>query len=132
MAKPNEIEWVYEFIDVIWTEVQTRFGEFATTKDVVYHLVEKGIAEPTRVRNYLILYDFDKILKQNKGHVTHTFMDLSIKYELSDRQVQGIVYKYREKLKKTSNIKGELSKKRKELNKNRKELNKKLKKHLKV
>ena len=130
MAKPNDIECVHEFIEVIWTEVQTRFGEFATPKDVVYHLVEKGIAEPTRVRNYLILYDFDKILKENKGHVTHTFMDLSIKYELGDRQVQGIVYKYREKLKKTSNIKGELSQKRKELYKKRKESKKKEKKSL--
>ena len=63
MAKPNKIKFVIDFIDIIWDEVKTRFGDFATPKDVVYHLVEKGLCEPTRVRNYLIIYDFDKILK---------------------------------------------------------------------
>ena len=106
MAKPNKIEFIVDFIDVVWNEVQTRFGDFATPKDVVYHLVERGLCEPTRVRNYLIIYDFDKILKENKGHVTHTFMDLSIKYDLSDRQIQGIVYKYRPKFTKNETILG--------------------------
>jgi len=63
------------------------------------------LCEPTRVRNYMIIKDFDKMLVENKGHCTHTFMDLSIKYELSDRQVQGIVYKYRKKFHHSHNIK---------------------------
>ena len=116
MAKPNKITFVIDFIDIVWNEVQTRFGEFATPKDVVYHLVEKGLCEPTRVRNYLIIYDFDKILKENKGHVTHTFMDLSIKYELSDRQIQGIVYKYRPKFTKNQTILSDFKTKIKESN----------------
>jgi hypothetical protein len=105
MAKPNDIEHVDNFVDIIWTEVRTRFGEFATPKDVIFHLVERGICEPTRVRNYLILIDFDRLLVENKGHITHTFMDLSIEYNLSDRQIQGIVYKYRNKFHKQNNIK---------------------------
>jgi hypothetical protein len=105
LAKPNKIEHVDNFVEKIWTEVQTRFGEFATPKDVVFHLVERGICEPTRVRNYLILLDFDRLLVENKGHITHTFMDLSIEYDLSDRQIQGIVYKYRDKFHKNNNIK---------------------------
>ena len=104
MAKPNHIIHVNEFIELVWIEIQTRFGEHATSKDVVFHLVEKGLCEPTRVRNYMIIKDFDRLLVENKGHCTHTFMDLSIKYELSDRQVQGIVYKYRSKFHKNSNI----------------------------
>ena len=114
MAKPNKIKFVIDFIDLIWDEVKTRFGDFATPKDVVYHLVEKGLCEPTRVRNYLIIYDFDKILKENKGHVTHTFMDLSIKYHLSDRQIQGIVYKFRPKFTKNETILGDYKLKVKE------------------
>ena len=105
MAKPNHIIHVQEFIETIWVEVQTRFGEYATPKDVVFHLVEKGLCEPTRVRNYLIIKDFDKMLIENNGHCTHTFMDLSIKYDLSDRQVQGIIYKYRRKFHKSHNVK---------------------------
>lgn len=116
MAKPNKIEYIIEFIDIIWNEVSTRFGEFATPKDVVYHLVENGLCEPTRVRNYLIIYDFDKILKENKGHVTHTFMDLSIKYNLSDRQIQGIVYKFRPKFTRNETILGDYKLKVKENN----------------
>ena len=116
MAKPNKITFVIDFIDTIWDEVQTRFGEFATPKDVVYHLVEKGLCEPPRVRNYLIITDFDIILKENKGHVTHTFMDLSIKYNLSDRQIQGIVYKYRPKFTKNETILGDYKLKVKENN----------------
>tara|TARA_R110000751_G_scaffold220154_2_gene322841 strand:+ start:621 stop:986 length:366 start_codon:yes stop_codon:yes gene_type:complete len=105
MAKPNDINHIKKFCDIVWNEVQTRFGEFATPKDVVFHLVERGICEPTRVRNYLILIDFDRLLVENKGHITHTFMDLSIEYNLSDRQIQGIVYKYRNKFHKNHNVK---------------------------
>tara|TARA_R100000655_G_scaffold24_2_gene146 strand:+ start:15602 stop:15994 length:393 start_codon:yes stop_codon:yes gene_type:complete len=123
MAKPNKIKYIIDFIEIMWKELTTRFGEDATPKDVIYHLVEKGLCEPTRVRNYLIIYDFDKILKENKGHVTHTFMDLSIKYELSDRQIQGIVYKYRPKFTKNETILGDYKLKIKENNK------KKRKKH---
>ena len=107
MAKPNKINYVIDFIEIIWDEVQTRFGEMATPKDVVYHLVEKGLCEPTRVRNYLIINDFDNMLRKNEGHVTHTFMDLSIKYNLSDRQIQGIVYKYRPKFTRNETIIGD-------------------------
>ena len=35
MAKPNKINLIVDFIDIIWVEVQTRFGENATTKDIV-------------------------------------------------------------------------------------------------
>lgn len=111
MSKPNEIDHVENFIELVWNEIQTRFGEYATPKDIVYHLIEKGVIEPTRLRNYLIIKEFDRILVQNEGHVTHTFMDLSIIYELSDRQVQGVVYKYRNKFKKDSNIKKKIRKK---------------------
>ena len=114
MAKPNKIKFVIDFIDIIWDEVKTRFGDFATPKDVVYHLVEKGLCEPTRVRNYLIIYDFDKILKENKGHVTNTFMYLSIKYHLSDRKIHGIVYKFRQKFTKNDTILGDYKLKVKE------------------
>ena len=119
MAKPNKINLIVDFIDIIWVEVQTRFGENATTKDIVYHLTEKGLCEPTRIRNYLIIYDFDILLKVNKGHITHTFMDLAIKYGMSDRQIQSIVYKYRSKFTKNATIITDYKIKIKESNKNR-------------
>tara|TARA_R110002110_G_scaffold400053_1_gene616200 strand:+ start:409 stop:768 length:360 start_codon:yes stop_codon:yes gene_type:complete len=108
-----------DFIEIIWVEVQTRFGENASTKDVVYHLTEKGLCEPTRIRNYLIIYDFDILLKVNKGHITHTFMDLAIKYGMSDRQIQSIVYKYRSKFTKNATIITDYKIKIKESHKNK-------------
>ena len=67
----------------------------------------------------MIIYDFDILLKINKGHITHTFMDLAIKYEMSDRQIQSIVYKYRSKFTKNATIITDYKIKIKESNKNR-------------
>ena len=47
---------------------------------------------------------FNTILKFNEGNRTHTFMDISIKYEISERQAQTIVYKERKKQEVSSNI----------------------------
>jgi len=52
----------------------------------------------------MIIYDFDTILEFNEGNRTHTFMDISIKYEISERQAQTIVYKERKKQEISSNI----------------------------
>lgn len=64
---------------------------------MIKHLVERGMIEPKRVRNYMIIADFDRMLVGNEGSRTHTFMDLSIKYEISESQAQNIVYKERKK-----------------------------------
>ena len=42
--------------------------------------------------------------KTNEGNRTYTFMDLSIKYDISERQAQSIVYKERKKESHTQNI----------------------------
>ena len=72
---------VIEYLDVLEKELKKRFGDDPTTKDIIRHLVEKGMIEPKRLRNYMIIYDFDKLLVGNEGSRTHTFMDLSIKYD---------------------------------------------------
>tara|TARA_R100000329_G_scaffold151251_2_gene146617 strand:- start:2625 stop:2945 length:321 start_codon:yes stop_codon:yes gene_type:complete len=95
---------VIEYLDVLEKELKKRFGDDPTTKDIVRHLVEKGMIEPKRLRNYMIIYDFDKLLVGNEGSRTHTFMDLSIKYDITERQAQTIVYKDRKKSMWTYNI----------------------------
>ena len=101
-ANPKEL--VFKFLETAEKELVSRFTDDAPIKDVLYHFVERGIIEPKRLRNYLITTDFERILKQNKGHATHTFMDLSIMYDLSERQIQSIVYKQRYKNFKKNNI----------------------------
>lgn len=43
----------------------------------------------------MIIVDFDRMLSTNNGSRTHTWMDLSIKYNISESQAQNIVYKER-------------------------------------
>lgn len=105
MAKrQNDIKIVYEFIDKLKDQIELRFSKDATIKDVIRHLCEYGLVEPKRLRNYMIIDEFDKTLKSNKGNVTHTFCDLSIKFDMSESQVGRVVYKDRKKSKPAYNI----------------------------
>jgi hypothetical protein len=101
--RQNKIDVVLEYIDIAEAEILKRWHE-PTTKDILRHLIERGIVEPKRLRNYMIIFDFDCMLRKNEGNRTYTFMDLSIKYDISERQAQSIVYKERNKEVVTKNI----------------------------
>ena len=102
--RQNKVEVVKDFIDVAGVSLEKRFGLHPTCKDIVRHFVEKGIIEPKRLRNYMIIVDFDRMLSTNNGSRTNTWMDLSIKYNISESQAQNIVYKERKKEKPSNNI----------------------------
>jgi uncharacterized ubiquitin-like protein YukD len=102
--RQNKIDVVYEYLDVMEQEISLRIPDDATVKDTILHLLERGLIPPKKVRNYMIIHDFDKLLVENEGNRTHTFMDISIKYEITERQAQTIVYKDRTKLAPTYNI----------------------------
>ena len=101
--RQNKIDVVLEYIDIAEAEILKRWHE-PTTKDILRHLIERGIVEPKRLRNYMIIFDFDCMLRKNEGNRTYTFMDLSIKYDISERQAQSIVYRERNKEVVTKNI----------------------------
>ena len=101
----NRREVVFEFRDMLYEKLKCRFGEEFQLKDVIYHFSSIGIIPPKVLRNYMIINDFDKFLITNKGHVGNTFIDLSVKYNLSEKQAKNIVYKQRDKFKYESNIK---------------------------
>ena len=100
--RQNKVDVVFDYLELLDIEISKRFGETATPKDILKHLVERGMVE--RLRNYMIIADFDRRLSFNKGNRTHTFMDLSHKYKISESQAQNIVYKYRKKSKASENI----------------------------
>jgi Mor family transcriptional regulator len=102
--KQNNIDVVFDFIEVLGNELEKKIGNHPTSKDMVRHLVERGIIETRRLRNYMVIVDFDRMLVTNKGSRTHTWMDLSIKYDISESQAQNIVYKERKKSIPSSNI----------------------------
>ena len=91
--KQNNIDVVFDFIEVLGNELEKKIGDHPTSKDMVRHLIERGV-----------IVDFDRMLVTNKGSRTHTWMDLSIKYDISESQAQNIVYKERKKSIPSSNI----------------------------
>jgi hypothetical protein len=95
--RQNKLEIVYEYLDLMEKQVNLRIPNNATVKDTILHLLERGLIPPKKVRNYMIVNDFDHLLVSNEGNRTHTFMDISIKYEITERQAQTIVYKERGK-----------------------------------
>jgi hypothetical protein len=102
--KQNKIDVVKDFIEIAGVGLEKRFGLNPTCKDIVRNFVERGVIEPKRLRNFMIIVDFDRMLVTNKGSRTHTWMDLSIKYDISESQAQNIVYKERKKSESSSNI----------------------------
>tara|TARA_R110002012_G_scaffold77863_4_gene198591 strand:- start:5890 stop:6210 length:321 start_codon:yes stop_codon:yes gene_type:complete len=103
--KKNEFLVVQEFCTNMTHEIASRFGENASIKDIMYHLTERGIAKPIEVRNYQMLKDFDRLIVLNGGKCMDAFSNLSIKYEITERQVQTIIYSNRSKFSKKSTIK---------------------------
>jgi len=104
MGKKNNLKEVIRFCDLISEEVVMRFGIDPTLKDLLLHLSQHGLIKPIVIRNYLIVTDFYKQLKVNESHMTHTFMDMSIKYDLSERQIQTIIYEYQKKFQIKNNV----------------------------
>ena len=102
--RQNKSEVVKDFVETAGGMLEKRFGLHPTCKDVVRHFVERGVIEPKRLRNFMIIVDFDRMLVTNKGSRTHTWMDLSIKYDISESQAQNIVYKERKKSYPSNNI----------------------------
>lgn len=95
--RQNKLEIVYEYLELMESQITLKLPDSATIKDILLHLLERGLIPPKKVRNYMIINDFDHLLVSNEGNRTHTFMDISIKYEITERQAQTIVYKERGK-----------------------------------
>jgi hypothetical protein len=104
MIRQNSADIVNEFIELIYNEVKVRYSEEAGIKNVLNHLSEKGLIEPRKLRDYMIIRDFDKVLESNNGNYTFTYMDISIKYDVSERTIQNIMYKHKRKFNKDYNI----------------------------
>jgi hypothetical protein len=100
----NKRQVVFEFRDVLYDILVPRFGEEFALKDVIHQLAYMGLIPPKTLRNYMMIHDFDKFIVDNKGHVGNTFIDISVKYDISEKQAKNIVYKQRKKFKPNSNI----------------------------
>ena len=104
MIRQNSIEVVDEFIDIIYKEVKIKYSEEAGIINVLNHLAERGLIEPKKLRDFMIIKDFEKILESNGRNYTYTYMDISIKYDVSERTIQNIIYKHKRKYNKDYNV----------------------------
>ena len=100
----NKKQVVFEFRDIVYNSLVKRFGDGFALKDVLLQLSSMGLIPPKTLRNYMMIYDFDKFIVENKGHVGNTFIDISVKYDISEKQAKNIVYKQRQKFNPNSNI----------------------------
>ena len=101
----NKQDIVFEFRDVLFEQLTRRFGDSFALGDVIYQLSSQGLIPPKTLRNYMMIRDFDKFIVDNRGHVGNTFIDLSVKYNISEKQAKNIVYKQRDKFVTKSYIK---------------------------
>lgn len=60
-------------------------------------LANEALLNTANMRNYLILADYGDFLGSNGGHVLDTVYQLADKYQLSERQIQNIIYDRRRK-----------------------------------
>jgi len=100
----NKKEVVFEFRDILFNKLSKRFGDGFVLGDVIYQLSSEGLIPPKTLRNYMMIHDFDKFIILNRGHVGNTFIDLSVKYDISEKQAKNIVYKQRDKFYINSNV----------------------------
>ena len=94
--RQNNERVIEDYLDRVESEVIQRFTECATIKDVVKHLVYKGMVDPKRIRYYMIIRDFDEMINNGARKVS-TYLDLAVRYDLSEVQVQNIIYRHRDK-----------------------------------
>ena len=108
MIKNNKPTVVKEFVESAYVDIKNRHSEEAGIKDVLMFLAEKSLIEPRRLRDYMIIKDYADFLKKNDGKICVTMIDLGIKYDISERTVQNILYKTRSNFYTKTNIRKNL------------------------
>ena len=98
--KPNNADVINRFTDC-YIE---KFKGNVDTARLVLNLISDNLTDLERLRNYLIIEDYYELLRENNGISYLTLIQLSDRYELAERQIQNIVYKWSDKYKKSSNI----------------------------
>lgn len=71
-----------------------KFEKPPDTTRLITNMIVDGIIDPERLRNFMIINDFYENLRKYDGHVTNSTMITADEYDLSDRQIQNIIYKW--------------------------------------
>lgn len=101
MAKqPNKIDIIKKFIEIYLVKFKTH----PDAKELLMQMIADGITDPERLRNYMIVNDYYEKLEKNRGRSSNTVIEVAETYNISERQIQNILYKWSGKYKATSNV----------------------------
>ena len=100
MKRPNSKMLIERFTSAYLQEC----GSDLPCDQLLRELIKDGLTDPERIRNYMIVKDYHRLLERNSGYSGKTLEDLSELYKISTRQVQNIVYKWSNKYRAASNI----------------------------
>lgn len=94
MAKRYRREWVTAL-----TENYKARG-LEVSEDLLLLLIKDQILLPHKIRDHLIWNDYHELLANNDGHSLRTVYELAVKYHVSERQVQNLLYNRMKTIKK--------------------------------
>lgn len=101
MAKqPNKIDVIKRFMEIY----MSKFEGGTDAKKLLMSMISDGITDPERLRNYMIVNDYYERLEKNRGRSSNTVIEVAEIYNISERQIQNILYKWSGKYKEASNV----------------------------
>lgn len=101
MAKhPNKIDIIKRFME-IYLE---KFEGTPDARKLLISMITDGITDPERLRNYMIVSDYYERLEKNRGRSSNTVIEVAEIYNISERQIQNILYKWSGKYREASNV----------------------------
>jgi len=98
--KPNHADVINRFAG----SYIEKFKGNVDTARLILNLISDDLTDLERLRNYLIIEEYYQLLRENNGISYLTLIQLSDRYDLTERQIQNIVYKWSDKYKKSRNI----------------------------
>lgn len=85
-------EVVESFIKNFTKDLQKKYGDNTSLENVLYHLVDRGIAPTQRVRDFAIVHDFQE-RDQTISTINWTMLN-EVKYNLESRQIHRVIKKH--------------------------------------
>ena len=78
-------------LDSFLIDYANTFPSGTTPQDVIKQLVGKRVIDKLRVRNAMIIREFDQRLKRNDSSITDIYHDLEYKYNIGYDMVRKII-----------------------------------------
>lgn len=75
-------------------DIKNKFGENASVENIIYHIIDKGVATKVKVRNYVMVNDYYKYMSEHNGTMTDFCISIEDKYNMSCEVIKTMIYRY--------------------------------------